>query len=112
MENLRLGICDDETQDLAQILEMVKRYDEDCQLQITTFLHAKDLLHAAKTSGFDITILDIEMVRVFLQNFSKKQVIPTVFRHSGSLFSCIASQITPLFGRLFFIQPPFFYALF
>lgn len=61
MENLRLGICDDETQDLAQILEMVKRYDEDCQLQITTFLHARDLLHTATTSGFDIAILDIEM---------------------------------------------------
>ncbi|MGN1157295.1 MAG: LytR/AlgR family response regulator transcription factor, partial [Agathobacter sp.] len=61
MEKLRLGICDDETQDLAQILEMVKRYDEDCQFQITTFLHAKDLLYAAKTSSFDITILDIEM---------------------------------------------------
>ena len=58
MEKLRLGICDDETQDLAQILEMVKRYDEDCQFQITTFLHAKDLLHAAKTSSFDITILE------------------------------------------------------
>lgn len=61
MEKLRLGICDDETQDLAQILEMVKQYDEDSQLQITTFLHAKDLLYAEKASGFDITILDIEM---------------------------------------------------
>lgn len=61
MEKLRLGICDDEIQDLAQILELVKRYGEDCQLQITTFLHAKDILHAAKTSGFDIAILDIEM---------------------------------------------------
>ena len=61
MDKLRLGICDDETQDLAQILEMVKRYDEDCLLQTTTFLHTKDLLYAAKASGFDITILDIEM---------------------------------------------------
>lgn len=61
MEKLRLGICDDEIQDLAQILEMVKRYDEGRHLQITTFLHAKDLLHAAKESCFDITILDIEM---------------------------------------------------
>lgn len=61
MESLRLGICDDETQDLAQILEMVKQYDEDSQLQITTFLHARDLLHTATTSGFDIAILDIEM---------------------------------------------------
>lgn len=61
MEKLRLGICDDETQDLAQILEMVKWYDEDCQFHITTFLHAKDLLLAAKTYSFDITILDIEM---------------------------------------------------
>lgn len=61
MGKLRLGVCDDEAQDLAQILEMVKRYDEDCLLQTTTFLHAKDLLYAAKASGFDITILDIEM---------------------------------------------------
>lgn len=61
MEKLRLGICDDEIQDLAQILEMLKRYDEDRHLQITTFLQAKDLLHAAKESCFDITILDIEM---------------------------------------------------
>lgn len=61
MEKLRLGICDDETQDLAEILEMVKRYDKDCQLQITTFLHAKDLLHSARVSSFDIAILDIEM---------------------------------------------------
>lgn len=61
MKKLRLGICDDETQDLAQILEMVKMYDEDSQLQITTFLHAKDLLYEAKVSNFDITILDIEM---------------------------------------------------
>lgn len=61
MEKLRLGICDDETQDLVHILEMVRRYDVDCQLQITTFLHAKDLLNAAKEAGFDITILDIEM---------------------------------------------------
>lgn len=61
MEKLRLGICDDETQDLAQILEMVKRYDGDGHLQITTFLHAQDLLYSAKISGFDIAILDIEM---------------------------------------------------
>ena len=49
MEKLRLGVCDDEAQDLAQVLEMVKHYDVDCQLQITTFLHAKDLLYAKKT---------------------------------------------------------------
>ena len=61
MEQLRLGICDDETQDLAKIMEMVKQYDESNQLQIATFLHAKDLLCAAKASNFDITILDIEM---------------------------------------------------
>lgn len=61
MEKLRLGICDDEIQDLAQILEILKRYDEGRHLQITTFLHAKDLLYAAKESCFDITILDIEM---------------------------------------------------
>lgn len=61
MEEFRLGICDDEIQDLTQILELVKRYDEECRFQITTFLHAKDLLDAAKIASFDITILDIEM---------------------------------------------------
>lgn len=61
MEKLRVGICDDETQDLVQILEQVKQYDKDGQLQITTFLHARDLLDGAKASGFDIAVLDIEM---------------------------------------------------
>lgn len=61
MDYLRLGICDDETQDLAQILDMVKLYDQSDQLQITTYLHARDLLCASKKTGFDIVILDIEM---------------------------------------------------
>lgn len=27
MEKFRLGICDDESEDLAQLLDMVKQYD-------------------------------------------------------------------------------------
>lgn len=61
MDNLRIGICDDEPQDLAHILELVKLYDSDSQLQVTTFLHAKNLLDEARKTGFDITLLDIEM---------------------------------------------------
>lgn len=61
MEMLHLGICDDAPEDLAQILDLVKQYDHRCQLQVTTFLCAKELLHAAQETHFDITILDIEM---------------------------------------------------
>lgn len=61
MDNLRVGICDDEPKDLAQILELVKIYDNDSQLQVTTFLHAKNLLEAANKANFDIVLLDIEM---------------------------------------------------
>lgn len=61
MENLKIGICDDEPGDLAQILELVKLYDNENQLQVTTYLHAKDLLSAAKKTCFDIVLLDIEM---------------------------------------------------
>lgn len=61
MKNMRIGICDDEPGDLAQILKLLKQYDGDGQLQVTTFLHARDLIAAAKTISFDIVILDIEM---------------------------------------------------
>ena len=61
MKKLRLGICDDDPKDLAQILELVKLYDTDNQLQVTMFLQAKSLLDAAAQTGFDIILLDIEM---------------------------------------------------
>lgn len=37
MEKLRLGICDDESEDLAQLLDMVKQYDVGGCLQVATF---------------------------------------------------------------------------
>ena len=45
------------------------------------------------------------MVRVVIQNFLKKPVISTVFKADEWQITCIY----PLFGRLFFRQPPFFY---
>lgn len=61
MESLRVGICDDEAQDLAKLLNLIKLYDMENQLQVTSFLHAKDILTAFKELEFDIVILDIEM---------------------------------------------------
>ena len=61
MDSLRIGICDDEAEDLSQVMELVSRYDESKQLHIASFLHASDLLLAFKQSPFDIVILDIEM---------------------------------------------------
>lgn len=61
MEKFRLGICDDESEDLAQLLDMVKQYDVGGCLQAAAFSSAADILNAAKNACFDITILDIEM---------------------------------------------------
>ena len=61
MNNLQIAICDDEPKDLAQILELLKLYDSDSHQQVTTFLHAKNLLDAAQKAAFDIILLDIEM---------------------------------------------------
>ena len=59
MEHLHLGICDDEPQDLALILDAVKHYDRENQFRITTFLHARDLLECS--DDIDILFMDIEM---------------------------------------------------
>ena len=61
MESLRIGICDDEMEDLSEIMEMVSCYDPNKQLQIESFLHASDLLLAFNQTPFDIVILDIEL---------------------------------------------------
>lgn len=61
MDKLRIAICDDETSDLMQILELLKIYDPDGQLLASTFLHAADLMDAAQKLSFDIVLLDIEM---------------------------------------------------
>lgn len=61
MDQLYLAICDDEMLDLSQVLELVKLYNNNNQLQIATFLHAADLLNASNQDKFDIVLLDIEM---------------------------------------------------
>ena len=61
MEQLRIGICDDESEDLVYSLDLVKKYDRAQQFAVSTFLRASDLLDAAKNIPFDIVLLDIEM---------------------------------------------------
>lgn len=61
MEQLHIGICDDESMDLAYTLELVQKYDAERLLKVSTFLHATDLLETAKSPPFDIVLLDIEM---------------------------------------------------
>lgn len=61
MDQLHIAICDDEMLDLSQVMELVNLYNNNNQLQITTFLHAVDLLNASNKDKFDIVLLDIEM---------------------------------------------------
>lgn len=61
MNKMRIAVCDDETSDLMQILELLKLYDPDGQLLVSTFLHATVLIDAAQKLAFDIVLLDIEM---------------------------------------------------
>ena len=61
MERFQIGICDDETMDLALTLEMINQYDTEQQLRVSPFLRAADLLEACVNNSFDIVLLDIEM---------------------------------------------------
>lgn len=61
MERFRIGICDDETMDLALTMELIKQYDGNQQLQILPFLRASDLLEECVRNPLDIVLLDIEM---------------------------------------------------
>lgn len=61
MPHLQIGICDDESVDLVQTLDLIKSYDTEQQLTVSTFLRAVDLLAATKHTSFDVVLLDIEM---------------------------------------------------
>lgn len=61
MDQLHIALCDDEIVDLSQTLDLLKLYDKNNQLLITTFLRAADLMEKAKQYSFDIVLLDIEM---------------------------------------------------
>lgn len=61
MEQLHIALCDDESVDLIHSLDLVRQYDTEQQFIVSTFLRAADLLATAKTTPFDIVLLDIEM---------------------------------------------------
>lgn len=61
MERLHIAICDDESADMAQIIDALREYDKSKSFNIRTFNSAAELLQEIKTKVFDILLLDIEM---------------------------------------------------
>lgn len=61
MDKFNIAICDDETLDLTNTVEFVKRYDLQNQMHVEAYFRAIDLLEAGKKKHFDIILLDIEM---------------------------------------------------
>lgn len=61
MGKLRLAVCDDEVVDLACVIELIREYDKENQMHLTTFIRAVDLLEEAQKTVYDIVFLDIEM---------------------------------------------------
>lgn len=59
MGAIRVAVCDDDMQDLVEVLALIRQYDREQQLQITTLFHASALLE--QKDSFDIAFLDIEM---------------------------------------------------
>ncbi len=59
MGTIRVAVCDDEMQDLAQLLSLIRQYDKEQQLEIITLFHAAALLE--QKDSFEIAFLDIEM---------------------------------------------------
>lgn len=55
---MRVAVCDDEQDDLNQIIAAVSAYG---MLKIFGFANSKDLLDAVERTSFDLVILDIEM---------------------------------------------------
>jgi DNA-binding LytR/AlgR family response regulator len=56
---MKIAICDDNPQDLHQLLDLVRRYDP--QAAIDAFSSAKELYLAAQSTRYDAVVLDIEM---------------------------------------------------
>lgn len=61
MEQIHIAVCDDETTDLVQTLDLVKQYDASHQLCLTAFTRADDILEESRKTQFDIVLMDIEM---------------------------------------------------
>ena len=65
MDYLRIAVCDDESIDLSNTMELLKSYDSEQQLHIITYMSANDLLSSIKKNPFDIVLMDIEMEPLF-----------------------------------------------
>lgn len=103
MDKIRIAICDDEKNDLGQIMEQLKLYDPDNQLLVSTFHHAADLLDAAKKLSFDIVLLDIEMeppsklvesIPVIQQNLARIKAVSASQETVGTLRSMLNTLFT------------------
>lgn len=58
---MRVAVCDDEQDDLEQILDTLSVYGN---LEVTGFTKSRSLLDCAKRKPFDLIILDIEMPEI------------------------------------------------
>lgn len=61
MSDLHVIVCDDEPLDLAHTVEMIKQYDLNSQMQISSCLKATEILNKSTPIPYDIVLLDIEM---------------------------------------------------
>lgn len=58
MEKLRIAVCDDEAEDLAQLSALLEAYDTECMLDIQVYSGSAELLQSGEV---DIVLMDIEM---------------------------------------------------
>ena len=58
---MRIAICDDDESDLNLIASMIHKYDVSGLMQISSFQTATELFQQARSTQFDIALLDIEM---------------------------------------------------
>jgi len=61
MDTIHLAICDDEAEDLAKTLALVKEYDTTKRLRITSLSCPDTLMHPQEPESIDIVLMDIEM---------------------------------------------------
>ncbi len=60
---LKIAICDDQKNEIDEILHLLSMYQNENKkdIEVSTFLSAKDLLHTLESKSYDIFILDIIM---------------------------------------------------
>lgn len=57
----RVGICEDEAEDLAMLSDLLKKYQRASDWEILTFQSSGAFLQTAVSACFDLVLLDIEM---------------------------------------------------